>query len=250
LGKFTPPTWFFAVFVYLVSKNNVLRAWREICLSPLDRQKSSTVEFLNAMENIMKYKMLLNLLVSGLLAGTAGSASAGSTYALDRFLFSANLRNSGDATETRTLNNWMDSAAGIAAGYGNANAIFDSKEDAGSFLVASNGINSNEWYLDVSPNKPGLFLLKFGTGGTGVANDTYYFENIGDLTKLVWSNAEVNFLTGGNCGANNQAACNTGRLSHYTLFTDPPETVPEPASLLLFALSLAGLASLRGRHRT
>lgn len=204
------------------------------------------------MGKIMKKKTLLNLLGAAFLAAATGSATAAVPYAVDKFLFSENLTNSGDENETNVLNDWLDSSAGIAAGYAGFNATFESKTNNASVLAVSNG-TLGQWYLDVEPNQPGFFLLKFGNGGTGGADDTYYFENIAELTKLVWSNEQVNFLTGGDCGAKNQAACNIGRLSHYTLFADPPDiillnSVPEPGSLLLLGLGLVGLAAARLRQ--
>lgn len=182
----------------------------------------------------------------------AAQAAQAAPYALDTFLFSANLKSSGNATETKALNDWLASPAGVAK-YGRVSATFDIKVDIGTpkKVVYQNGV-SGQWYLDFAsdtPVTPGFFLLKFGTGDTGVVDDTYYFENIADLTKLVWSNGQVNYLTGGDCGANNPDACNIGRLSHYTYFLDPPANdVPEPASLALFGLALTGIACWRRRR--
>jgi hypothetical protein len=73
------------------------------------------------------------------------------------------------------------------------------------------------------------------------------------LTKLVFSYSQVNFPSGGDCGANgSNDACNIGRLSHYDIFgsTDggvPPTggTVPETASTALLGLGLLGFTASR-----
>jgi len=78
--------------------------------------------------------------------------------------------------------------------------------------------------------------------------DHFGFKNDLELTKLVWSNDKVQFLTGGNCGANNSNACNIGRLSHYVGTNGGGTTqVPEPAGLLLLGVGLIGLAYTRRR---
>jgi hypothetical protein len=109
------------------------------------------------------------------------------------------------------------------------------------------------WYIDVAPDEPGYFSLKFGTGGTSATADTFYFMNIADLTKLVWTNDQVQFLSGGDCGANGSTnACNIGRLSHYVTYNGDggggDDEIPEPATLALVGLGLLAAAGTRRRR--
>lgn len=183
-----------------------------------------------------------NKITKSVIAGTAliiGSmfsqvAIAAPVYTADVLLGSANLGNSG-------VNDEMDYLRGLV---GDPDLELIEKVETGNpALVALN--DDGQWYIDVAPDEPGYFMLKFGTGGTDVTDSHYFFQNIAELTKLVWTNEQVNFLTGGDCGAANMNACNIGRLSHYLIAGDdgggPPTEVPEPGSVALAGLGMLGL---------
>lgn len=162
----------------------------------------------HALNFMLKTKNLAVLTV--LLAGAASSAHA--SYTLDTKIGEQLLTNSGAATEL----------AAMEAAAGNSNLALDFKSDT---IHAFHNGTSTEWYLDVAPATPGYFLLKFGTGDTNATANTFFFQNIGELTKLVWSDSQVQFLTGGDCGEKgakkgNDDECNIGRLSHYVGYVD------------------------------
>lgn len=178
--------------------------------------------------------ILTTSVMSMFLLGATQQAHA-TTYTPDTLLGSADLGNSGDATELAALK-----AACVAGGNSDcATLAIDSKVSSPTAFLDDVG----NWVIDVSPDTPGYFLLKFGTGGLGGVDDTYFFKNIAELTALVFTNAMVNFITG-DCGADK---CNIGRLSHYTT-TGGTSEIPVPGALPLLLTGIGGLGFLARRR--
>jgi hypothetical protein len=184
-----------------------------------------------------------------LMCGMLGLSIDAQALTLDTKIGEANLGNSGDATELNAL-------AGIL-GVDPGDLTMDLKLNSNDpgFNVVADSV-SGQWVIDVDPNEPGYFLLKFGTGGTSATADTFFFANIGELTKLVFSNDQVQNLSGGDCGANGSAnSCNIDRLSHYDIFNGGDGggggggSIPEPASLFLMGAGLMGLGFSRSRKQ-
>lgn len=166
-----------------------------------------------------------------ILAATVLLASASSGYAttVDTLLTSLTLGNSGNAAEIAAL----EAASGLAAG---SLALVD-KDNS----VAFTALGPTMFQIDLGTSTPGYFLLKFGVGNTG-HHTHYFFQNLADLTKIVFTNTQVNGLmeiNGNDVG---------GRLSHYT--TAAIGAVPLPAGGFLLVGALGALAGLRRRRKT
>lgn len=195
--------------------------------------------------------------IAGALLAFAGMVSplalAAPIYSVDTLLGSATLANSGD-DEVEALRAYADDAT-----------LTRTQLSAAGVAVGAN----SQWFIDVGLATPGYFVLKFGTGTTN-QHTHFFFKNDGAVgnTKLVWTDAQVNFLTGGgNCHIPDAippknpktpdlTSCNITRLSHFgfggVLPDDgvpPTETdIPEPGSLALAGLALLGLFAARKKR--
>ena len=171
----------------------------------------------------MTFKTFAAAAVASLIASGASAA----TYTPDTFLGSADLGNSGEDTEIEYLESLLGPGTDLT---------FDFKLESGAFGVDDAG----NFFVDVAPDQPGYFILKFGVGSLGV--DThYFFANIAELSLLVWTNAQTNNLLA-KCEDLEIGTC---RLSHVTTTTGNPPVVPLPAAGWLLLAGVGGLAALR-----
>lgn len=177
------------------------------------------------------------LCVLALLTAPA-AALATPIFAVDVKIGEAKMSNSSDAAELDMLRKFS----------GDKTLVLSGKTDADAVSASAVPGMPGAWFLtDLS--QPGYFALKFGTGGTYATATTFFFRNKGELSYLVWTDEQVQYLTGGAC-AKNQNKCNIGRLSHYTTTAGMPDdlvTVPEPGSIALVGLGL--LAAAAGTRR-
>lgn len=212
----------------------------------ISKGRVSTATIVCAHVGGLKMKKLIA--TAALFAVMSAGASVAATYTVDNFIDTADqcqgnetLGVDCDFVGTNPDNEVaaLESIIGLAAGslefdtkYADASLSF-SKDDAGNFFV------------DIAPAITGYFILKFGNGGTSEPSH-YFFENIGELDKLVWTNAQVNGLMSA-CvedDAGTQYVAGNCRLSHVTT------VVPVPAAGLMLLTGIGGMALVRRRRKS
>jgi VPDSG-CTERM motif len=167
-----------------------------------------------------RFKISAVLAATALVVALAGPAQA-ATYTIDTLLGAIDSDNSGQAYEEAQLE--------IAC---SCQVTLLSNVSSG-FTVQTDDAGSN--FIDVAPSTPGYFLLKFGTGSTG--NDMFFFLNVPDLTKLVWTDAQ---LIGAGLPADHVQS-----ISHYAITSSTVTTPDGGATLSLLGLALAGIGVAR-----
>lgn len=145
-------------------------------------------------------------------------------------------------TDVGSLDTVLDGVASDNSGLANEEALLEAACNCQVSLVA-NIDNFTEvtdgtlHYIDVFPDSPGFYVLKFGTGNQG--SDMFFMENEIFLRYLAWSDAQLI--------AEGLPANHVQSLSHYAITSNgtPPGSggAPEPGST---SLALLGLGLLFG----
>jgi hypothetical protein len=205
-------------------------------------------------------KMTMALLAAGFMS-FAGVAANAATYQLDDFLGSAEQSElscldaggliiegcNGGGSNPDVEIAYLAELIGVE--FSDLELDFKYETNSSIFYVDGSIDDINRQYFFDIADATGYFILKFGGGnGLGGVDTHYFFENIGELTKLVWNDDQTNGLLR-NCefgseGGLYSASVGSCALSHITT------VVPLPAAGWLLIGGLGGLAALRRRKKS
>ena len=167
-------------------------------------------------KQMIRTKAMGALLGAMALVATTGMPAHAVTYTLDTVIGAIDSTSSGQPYEDAQL----EAACGCTV-------TLLSNVNYTDAQVQQDSAGSN--FINVAPNTPGYFLLKFGNPG---ANDMFFFRNIGELDKLVWTDGQL-----AKYGLTEQ---HFNSISHYAITSSG--NVPEPTSLLLLGAGIAGVS--------